>query len=131
MTVRLTIRYNHSDTVIVNEFESHAAAYWTLTHPHVETADLVVLQELDAPEPSTWGQVRTGDEVVAPDGSLWRVDGALGDHNPCTNDVRITSLDGSRDLTFPVTPDMPIMRRPGVLSAAAQLLHDVGLWSGR
>ena len=131
MTVRLTVRYNHSDTVIVNEFENHAAAYWTLTHPHVETADLVVLQELDAPEPSTWGQVHTGDEVVAPDGSLWRVDGALGDHNPCTNDVGLTSLDGQRQLTFAVTPDMPIMCRPGVLSAAAQLLHDVGLWGGR
>lgn len=129
MTVRLTIRYNHSDTVIVNEFESHAAAYWTLTHPHVETADLVVLQELDAPEPSTWGQVRTGDEVVAPDGSLWWVDTMVADDMP--HPVGLTSLDGQRQLAFNVTDDMPIMRRPGVLSAAAQLLHDVGLWSGR
>ena len=40
-------------------------------------------------------------------------------------------MDGQRELIFAVTPDMPIMRRPGVLSAAAQLLHDVGLWGGR
>ena len=129
MTVRLTIVYG--DSTVVEEFENFPAASGRLADPWMDPPSLVVIQELDVPEPSTWGQVRQGDEVVAPDGSLWRVDGALGDHNPCTNDVGLTSLDGQRQLTFAVTPDMPIMCRPGVLSAAAQLLHDVGLWGGR
>jgi hypothetical protein len=131
VTVRLTVHYRHSAKTMVTEFGNHADAYASLVSPHVQTADLVVVQELDAPEETVWGRVMTGDEVVAPDGSLWRVEGALGDHNPCTNDVGLTSLDGSRSLTFAVTPEMPVRRRPGVLSAAAQLLHDVGLWSGR
>lgn len=124
MTVRLTVRYG--DDVVVDEFENHDAAYWTLTHPHVKTPDLVVIQELDAPVKSTWGEVKAGDEVLAPDGSLWRCVDELD-----AGRVAVQSLDQTRELIFNVTPDMPIMRRPGVLSAATQLLHDVGLWSGR
>jgi hypothetical protein len=124
MTVRLTVRYG--DRVSVEEYASHAAAYFTLVEPHVKTADLVVLQELDAPEETTWGQVNDGDEIIAPDGSCWRLEGSSGD-----GQVYLAAIDDGRPLTFAVTDDMPIRRRPGVLSAAAQLLHDVGLWSGR
>lgn len=127
MTVRLTIVYG--DSTVVEEFENFSAASGRLADPWMDPPSLVVIQELDAPEPSTWGQVHTGDEVVAPDGSLWRVDTIVDDDMP--RPVGLTSLDGQRQLAFNVTDDMPIMRRPGVLSAAAQLLHDVGLWSGR
>jgi len=137
MTVRLTTLYRHSGRIEVEEFGGHAAAYMHLLNPEVAVPDLVVIQELDAPEPSTWGQVMDGDEVVAPDSSPWMVEASLrspdGQVMPRGTVVlfRTAELGGRHELQFDVTPDMPIMRRPGVLSAAAQLLHDVGLWSGR
>ena len=75
MTVRLTIVYD--DSTVVEEFENFSAASGRLADPWMDPPSLVVLQELDAPEPSTWGQVRQGDEVVAPDGSLWRCNDEL------------------------------------------------------
>ena len=130
MTVRLTMQYSDGETEI-EEYEDFSAVLRYIVGPleHPGRPTLMVMQELDAPEESTWGQVRAGDEVVAPDGSLWIVDTMSVEGSPFP--VGLTSLDGSRQLAFNVTDDMPIMRRPGVLSAAAQLLHDVGLWNGR
>lgn len=130
MTVRLTIHYS-SDNVEVTEFENFARVLDYLVGPleYPGEPTLLAMQTLDAPVESTWGQVKVGDEVLAPDGSLWWVDTKVDDDMPYP--VGLTSLDGKRTLAFSVTDDMPIMRRPGVLSAAAQLLHDVGLWSGR
>lgn len=97
-------------------------------------ATLVVVQELDAPEESTWGQVRNGDEVLAPDSTCWTVvddlyvDGVPQPVGAVRLERRVSS--DLQELTFSVAWDMPIMRRPGVLSAAAQLLHDVGLYGG-
>lgn len=135
MTVRLTIAYGDEVTEM-GEYGSHAAAYAALTTPDVLTPDVVFIQELDAPEQSTWGQVMDGDEVVAPDSTCWRVEASLrspdGQVLPRGTVVISRSvLAGRRELQFDVTPDMPVMRRPGVLSAVAQLLHDVGLWGPR
>lgn len=126
MTVRLTVHYRHNAKTMVTEFGNHAEAYASLVTPHVETADLVVIQELDAPEETIWDKVFDGDEIIAPDGSCWRLE-----HSDGNGQVYLAAIDDGRPLTFAVTGDMPIRRRPGVLSAAAQLLHDVGLWSGR
>lgn len=126
MTVRLTVRYG--DRVSVEEYASHAAAYFTLTEPHVKTADMVVLQELDAPEETIWGKVHGGDEIIAPDGSCWRLEHVEGFGNG-RGQVYLAAIDDGRPLTFSVTPEMPVRRRPGMLSVAAQLLHDMGLWS--
>lgn len=130
MTVRLTVHYRHNAKTMVSEFGNHADAYASLVSPYVQTADLVVIQELDAPEETTWGKVREGDEIIAPDGSCWRLERieGVGDGR---GQVYLAAIDDGRPLTFPTTPEMPIRRRPGVLTAAAQLLHDVGLWSGR
>lgn len=125
MTVRLTISTGNG--IAVQEYADRGDALDALHGAYQPGVTLLVLQELDAPEPSTWGQMLEGDEVVAPDGSLWWFDG----FDPDVSHVQLTSLDRQRQLRFPITPDMPIMRRPGVLSAAAQLLYDVGLWSGR
>jgi hypothetical protein len=111
----------------VKEFGNHADAYDSLDSSYVQTADLVVIQALDAPEETIWGRVNEGDEIIAPDNSCWRFEG----FDPDVSHVRLTAIDDGRPLTFSVAPDMPIRRRPGVLTAAAQLLHDVGLWSGR
>lgn len=127
MSWRLTI--SNGTALAVQEYAEQGDVQDALAGALQPGVTLAVVQELDAPEPSTWGQVRQGDEVVAPDGSLWWVDTIVDDDMP--RPVGLTSLDGQRQLAFNVTDDMPIMRRPGVLSAAAQLLHDVGLWSGR
>lgn len=127
MTFRLTI--STGDAVTAQEYASRGEVQDALAGALQPGVTLAVVQELDAPEPSTWGQVHVGDEVLAPDGSLWIVDTKVDDGAPYP--VGLTSLDRTRQLAFNVTDDMPIMRRPGVLSAAAQLLHDVGLWSGR
>lgn len=127
MSWRLTI--SNGTALAVQEYAEQGDVQDALAGALQPGVTLAVVQELDAPEPSTWGQVRQGDEVVAPDGSLWWVDTIVDDDMP--HPVGLTSLDGQRQLAFNVTPDMPIMRRPGVLSAAAQLLHDVGLWGGR
>lgn len=119
MTVRLTL--HHLDgTVMVEEHSSIESAGHRVLRSG--TVKLAVIQELDAPEPTTWGKVNEGDEIIAPDNTCWRFEGNGGDGR-----VHLAAIDDGRPLTFPVRPDMPIRRRPGVLTAAVQLLHDVGL----
>jgi hypothetical protein len=108
----------------VEEFATMATALGRLSDPWMDSPNLVVLQELEAPEPTTWGKVNEGDEIIAPDNSCWRFEG----FDPDVSHVRLTAIDDGRPLTFSVTDDMPIRRRPGVLTAAVQLLHDVGLY---
>lgn len=137
MTVRLTIQFSSDDTE-VTEFEDFARVMDYLVGPlqFPGRPTLMVMQELDAPTESTWGQVMVGDEVVAPDGTCWMVERDLRDANGVVafhSNILLTRgvPSGQRKLEFVVTANMPVMRRSGMLSAAAQLLHDVGLWSGQ
>jgi hypothetical protein len=129
MTVRLTIQWNDPKGASVEEYDTMAAALDRLADPWMDAPDMVVLQELTAPEPTTWGRVREGDEIIAPDNSCWRLERieGVGDGR---GQVYLAAIDDGRPLTFPTTPEMPIRRRPGVLTAAVQLLHDVGLYGG-
>jgi hypothetical protein len=124
VTFRLTIAAG--DAIAAMDYPTRGDVHDAFAGAWQRGVTLAVVQELDAPEETTWGQVNDGDEIIAPDGSCWRLEGSSGG-----GQVYLVAIDDGRPLTFAVTDDMPIRRRPGVLSAAAQLLHDVGLWSGR
>jgi hypothetical protein len=124
VTFRLTIAAG--DAIAATDYPTRGDVHDAFAGAWQRGVTLAVVQELDAPEETTWGQVNDGDEIIAPDGSCWRLEGSSGN-----GQVYLAAIDDGRPLTFAVTDDMPIRRRPGVLSAAAQLLHDVGLWSGR
>lgn len=126
MTVRLTIQYSSNNHEVV-EYENLDQLMRYLVGPlqYPGHPNLIVIQELDAPEETTWGHVSEGDEIIAPDGSCWMLEKSSGDGR-----VYLAAIDDGRPLTFPVTPNMPIRRRPGVLTAATQLLRDVGLYGG-
>jgi len=126
MTVRLTIAT--SDAIRSMDYAGWGDAMDAFVGAWQPGVRMAVLRELDAPEETAWGQVNEGDEIIAPDGSCWtleRRDVAFG-----RGQVYLVAIDDGRPLTFPVTPNMPIRRRPGVLTAATQLLRDVGLYGG-
>lgn len=128
MTVRLTIalpapRYVAEYATFGEAFDAAQDAY------AAGGADLLLLQHLRPPHDTVWAAASEGDEVVAPDNSCWRVERALDGAITTAVDgtVKLVSLDGAHTLEFPVTGDMPIRLRAGVLTECAQLLADVGL----
>jgi len=124
MTVRLTVATD--DAIRSMDYAERREALHDLIDAWQPNVRMVVLRELDAPEEITWGRVREGDEIIAPDGSCWMFEG----FDPDVSHVRLTAVTDGRPLAFPVTPNMPIRRRPGVLTAAVQLVHDLGLCGG-
>lgn len=127
MTFRLTIAAG--DAIAAMDYPTRGDVHDAFAGAWQRGVTLAVVQELDAPEETTWGQVKEGDEIIAPDGSCWRFERREVMFG--RDQVYLAAIDDGRPLTFSVTPEMPVRRRPGVLSAATQLLHDVGLWSGR
>lgn len=120
MTFRLTIAAG--DAIAAADYSTRGDVHDAFAGAWQRGVTLAVVQELEAPEATTWGKVNDGDEIIAPDNSCWRLERSGGDGR-----VYLVAIDDGRPLTFSVTDDMPIRRRPGVLTAAVQLLHDVGL----
>lgn len=120
MTFRLTIAAG--DAIAAADYPTRGDVQDAFAGAWQRGITLAVIQELEPPEPTTWGKVREGDEIIAPDNTCWRFE-----CNGEDGKVHLAAIDDGRPLTFPVRPDMPIRRRPGVLTAAVQLLHDVGL----
>jgi hypothetical protein len=123
VTFRLTIATG--DAIVATDYPTRGDVHDAFAGAWQPGVTLAVVQELEAPEPTTWGTVQAGDEIIAPDNSCWRLESSSGD-----GQVYLVAIDDGRPLTFSVTDDMPIRRRPGVLTAAVQLLHDVGLCGG-
>lgn len=126
MNFRLTIATG--DAIAAADYSTRGDVHDAFAGAWQRGVTLALVQELGAPELTTWGKVREGDEIIAPDNSCWqfeRREVMFG-----KDQVYLVAIDDGRPLTFPVTPDMEIRRRPGVLTAAVQLLHDVGLCGG-
>jgi hypothetical protein len=123
MTFRLTIAAG--DAIAAADYPTRGDVHDAFAGAWQRGITLAVIQELEPPEPTTWGTVQEGDEIIAPDNTCWRFERRevlFG-----KDLVYLVAIDDGQPLTFSVTPDMPIRRRPGVLTAAVQLLHDVGL----
>jgi hypothetical protein len=126
MAYRLTV-LDQTGAHSVRDFDDYTTLMDFTTGPlrHTHNLRAVTMCQLAPFESTTWSQVAEGDEVLAPDGSVWTVDSAT-----TVNGIwqyRITNVHDDRWTTTTPRPGTVIQRRPGVIAAVRQMLTDAGI----
>lgn len=111
----------------VQEFDDYPAVLQALTGrvPWHDCPLAVTIQQLPAFVPVPWSEVVEGDEVYAPDGSVWLVGGVARNMDPPSYTI-VHVLD-DREVTTTPRPDAEVRRRPGPIAMVRQMLADAGM----
>lgn len=111
----------------VQEFPEYPQAVQALLErvPWHDCPQGLVIQQLAAFESTTWSQVTEGDEVKAPDGSVWVVDGIKSANGLST--YTITNVESSALTITTPQPTAAVTRRPGASAILRQMFADAGI----
>jgi hypothetical protein len=117
------------DTHHVMEFPDYASVVQAMLGqvPWHNKPKVMTVYELAPFEPSTWSQVAEGDEVWAPNNTVWTVEETVAAPGGVTA-YRITNtLDPKQSTTTTPQPHAEVRRRPGPASQVRQMLLDAGI----
>jgi len=127
VTYRLSV-LDSDDTHHVMEFDDYAAVMAAVLGqvPWHDKPKVLTVYELAPFEPSTWSQVAEGDEVWAPNNTVWTVEETVAVPGGVTAYKIKNTLDGTETSTTPQPADQ-VRRRPGPASRVRQMLLDAGI----
>lgn len=111
----------------VLEFDDYAALVQGMLGmvPWHDQPKAIAIQQLSPFEPVAWSEVLTGDEVYAPNNTVWCVDGVRAVNGLATFTITNTLTGDSVDTT--PQPAAEVRRRRGPIAEVRQMFADAGI----